>query len=220
MKSLNNIVIGISGLQHFRLRKPILLFLIALLIATVTVAGEASPPLPKHGGELIPWFWSVAGDQTALAHLAVVAIALLSAFLTVAELWSVKNPNTRPVTASSPITAEGEMNNVPTYGAAALLFQSNFSRTVLSGVAGLALVSTFDGLWQVEGIQQKPYFLALFVVFFLSFLFLSAVARGFTEVGRSRISIVRRYPRQDGKWTYPFRFVLLRARRLRRECED
>lgn len=171
---------------------------IALLIAAFTAAAEASP-----------WLWNVAGDESALAHLAVVAIAVLSAFLTVAELWSVKAPNTRPVTASSPAVPEGTVESVPMYGNVALLFKSNFARTVLSGLAGLALVATFDDLWGANVKGQKPYFLALFVSFFLVFLFLSAVARGFTEAGRSRISVVRRYPHRDGKWTYPFRRLWL-----------
>lgn len=162
--------------------------------------------------------WDSAYDEKRLARLAVFAIAFLAAFLTVAQLWEVPPPNTRAAaaTATSPVggaattttttttssssgssTTATQSTGTQVQGANTLLFSSNFARTVMSGLAGLALVSTFDGLWEKQGIQEKPYFLVLFVVFFLLILATIALLRGSTEALRSRVSLSRRYPRRQ-----------------------
>lgn len=190
----------------------------------------------------VAWLWDLGTDKTdksRLGRAVVFAIALLSAFLTVVEVWQIPPPNTRPVRVVREAQANENGNVVKTrveveagkgqaatyasYGATALLFQTNFARTVLSGLAGLALVSAFDGLWRDLGIQEKPYYLVLFVLYFVSLLFLSAFLRGSIEAVRSRISLARRMPGRPsdtkpslqqwaGYWVKRFWFWLLSLR--------
>jgi hypothetical protein len=167
----------------------------------------------------VAWLWAAASDKPRLARAVVFAIALLAAFLTVVEVWQIPPPNTRAVTVARESqrtengsvvqirteveAGKGQAATFATYGSTALLFQTNFARTVLSGLAGLALVSAFDGLWHDLGIEEKPYFLVLFVIFFLLILFASALIRGGIEALRSRVSLSRRMPGDiKPRWKY------------------
>lgn len=169
--------------------------------------------------EASAWLWSLGTDKEKLGRAVVFAIALLAAFLTVVEVWQIPPPNTRPVTVARESqlsengtvvqtrteveAGKGQAATYYTYGSTALLFQTNFARTVLSGLAGLALVSAFDGLWRDLGIQEKPYFLVLFVLFFLFFLFVSALFRGVIEAVRSRVALSRKMPGEiKPAWKY------------------
>lgn len=176
--------------------------------ATTTVEAQKKPEgikEPPRGW--LAQLWWMADQKPALGRAAVFAIALLAAFLTVVEVWQIPPPNTRAlnVRATPSAAADGSTSQADpkaqAYGGAALLFSSNFARTVLSGLAGLALVSTFDGLWLTDQgaktIQEKPYYLVLFVLFFLLILFTSALLRGLTEALRSRVALVRREPPHD-----------------------
>ncbi|HEX5717190.1 MAG TPA: hypothetical protein VF179_13580, partial [Thermoanaerobaculia bacterium] len=178
--------------------------------------GGGSGPEPTLNGSsrstpaALAFLWDLGVDKGRLARAVVFAIAFLAAFLTVVEVWQIPPPNTRPVrvvreaqpnengtVVKTRVEVEAEKGQAATfssYGATALLFQTNFARTVLSGLAGLALVSAFDGLWRDMGIQEKPYFLVLFVIYFAVILFSSALLRAGIEAFRSRISLVRRMP--------------------------
>ncbi len=162
------------------------------------------------------WLWTLADKKgekadsaNDLGKAAVFAIALLAAFLTAVEVWQIPPPRRRLRRVDEPGeedsaeagagsraagASDSSLATVPTYGTAALLFHSNFARTVLGGLAGMALVATFDGFWKNTGneFEEEPLYLVLFVTFFLIFLSLSALFRGLTEAIRSRVSLVRR----------------------------
>lgn len=176
----------------------------------VSATAEESKAGAKTG--IWAWFWSLADKREPnapaandLGKAAVFAIALLAAFLTVVEVWQIPPPRRSLRTengdeeprAGAGASAGGTAPDSPpgpSYGGATLQFNSNFARTVLGGLAGMALVATFDGFWKSEnnGFSEEPLYLVLFVLFFLSFLILSAGFRGFTEAMRSRVSLARR----------------------------
>lgn len=169
----------------------------------------------------VEWIWGAPGDPQRLARLAVLAIAFLAAFLTVVEVWQIPPPTTRPVTSVP--RSDGSTTKVETVELSSgkkidLLFQSNFARTVLTGLAGLALVSIFDEFWTKPGdeLEEKPYFLVLFVVFFVALLVVSAILRGIIEMFRSRISLARRMPGRKKSatayWIQRFWYWLLSLR--------
>ena len=151
--------------------------------------------------EAAAWLWELPLRKPDLARAAVIAIALLSAFLTVVAVWQIPPPST----AGTRVVAEGggaagaaeSANTVVavttvTKDAAPLQLSGNFARTVIAGLGGLALVSMFDSLWTVGDFDEKPYYLVLFVVFFVVGLLLSGIVRAANEALRSRVSIARR----------------------------
>lgn len=183
---------------------------------------------------VIDWLWKLPGGGSDLAKAAVIAIALLAAFLTVVEVWQLPPPqrwagqteagggqalsgNTPPLSPSDQAPPPADEGSTAKYGAANLLFGTNFARTVLAGLAGLALVGTFDGFWRDPngGFQEQLFYLVLFVAFFLALLTTSALMRGVTEALRSRVALARRYPaggnplKKLGAWLASWRSAIL-----------
>lgn len=171
---------------------------------------------------ILTWLWNLAdkkdgATRSDLGKAAVFAIALLAAFLTVVEVWQIPPPRRRlrrsddgeeeparggPSAEPAAGAADPSSSSAPTNGTATLLYTSNFARTVLSGLAGMTLVATFDGFWKDDqnGFAEEPLYLVLFVIFFLVFLVLSAVFRSVTEAVRSRVSLVRRAAPAGHPW--------------------
>jgi hypothetical protein len=156
---------------------------------------EADPGPPVLS---LRWFWTLGQEgqtPTPSMRATIVALALLIAFLTVVELWQVPPPNTSLIRAgdaakekestglrAAPAVAE------PAPGRVRNIFDSNFSRIVLSGLGGLAAITLIGD--EPKGFNERYYFI-LFVVFFVSGLVLSALIRGFGEAVRSRIVLSR-----------------------------
>lgn len=145
-------------------------------------------------GGLWNWLWSFGIEQAA-----VIAIALLSAFLTVVQVWQI------PASTNSfaPPPAGGESAKESGSEKPNSLLQSNFTTTVLSGIGGMAAVSLLDSvLGQDRNPWLRSYYLILFVLFFLTFLLASALLRGATEALRSRIAIPYEIPAWE-TWETP-----------------
>jgi hypothetical protein len=136
-----------------------------------------------------------------LERAAVVAIALLAAFLTAVQVWQIPPPSMR-ISGSEALAAEsagkpaGEDKAKAGQAAdlSAAFLSNNFVRTVLSGFTGLAAVTFLDSVWKEDGahgLNVKPFYLVLFVVFFLIILLLSALLLSLNEAVRSRIILSR-----------------------------
>ncbi len=147
-------------------------------------------------GDFFLWVWDLAPDLKPLDRAAVVSIAFLLAFLTVARLWKIPWAATE-LTASPPEAQPAEAPATtrpaePPKEETALT--SNLGKTVLSGLGGLAVVTFLEPFWQGGGITAKAYYLVWFVVIFVALLVLSATVRGFLEALRSRIASEHRPP--------------------------
>src|SRR5207245_632061 len=89
-------------------------------------------------------FWHIAAPGDSLDRWAVWFIALLAAFLTVVQVWQIppaENPLTRP--ADSVPNSAAAPSQARDRGAANVKFEpspfaSNFGKTIISGLAGLA----------------------------------------------------------------------------------
>lgn len=187
----------------------------------------ASPGLWDKAEAVFGWFWEIAatgkpGD--VLARIAVIAVALLSAFLTVVQVWQIPSPDTRLTdptrsadTKSSPPERAGD---APLAQAPSMWLGNKFAQTVVSGLGGLAAVSFLDDYWSETGVNAKAYYLVLFVVFFLVFLMTSALLRGVLEAVRSRVVLATptvawpRLPGKEGRWNQISRWARYRARRF------
>lgn len=156
----------------------------------------APPEEPAWPVATARWLWALPGDADPMARAAVIAIALLVAFLTVVELWQVPPParltevSNQEGKASAPEGSAPPAGDGETAGVSrALPFRSNLARTVVSGLGGLAVVAFADEYWTDANLDEKAYYLVLFVAFFLAGLLLSALVRGLVEAGRSRIAV-------------------------------
>lgn len=162
----------------------------------VEPARPTPSPWPEHASVrgVMSWLMDVSQDDASLGRVALVAMALIAALLTVIATWEV-TPATRPSTPVVPQKAEDKTAAPEKPPSLLGPFQGNFGRTVLSGLGGLAAVSFVeDSLWKDSGINAKGLYIVLFVGFFLAFLLISAVYQGVVEALRSRILVVNRPP--------------------------
>ena len=157
-------------------------------------AGPARAALPRGSGGWLgaswSWLWGVGADQTGrLGRAAVVAIALLVAFLTVVQVWQIPPPDTATATPAVAAQAAAPGGGGATASATSKFgpFDSNLANTVLAGLLGMFGVTALNPLWSAGGFDAKLYYLLLFVIFFLTLLLLSALLRSVAEALRSRI---------------------------------
>jgi hypothetical protein len=131
----------------------------------------------------------VPSSAGPLAQAALVSVSLLAAFLTVVQVWQIP-PVSRRLAGEPAVAAASALSTTGPVQPRALLaklLSNNFSRTVLGGLAGLFAVTILGSLLQAPGLRVldvEAYYLVLFVAFFLSLLFLSAIFRGLVEAGR------------------------------------
>ena len=198
---------------------PFLLTLCLAVVASLPASAMDGPAAPDSaGGNFnIHRLWEMAtagGAADGLARLAVIAIALLSAFLTVVQVWQIPAPDTRLTDPAQPAATAGDG---PLAQAPSTWLSNNFARTVVSGLGGLAVVSFLDASWEKANINARAYFLVLFVLFFLAFLLISAVLRGLLEALRSRVVLAAPPtawpPAGGGRWNQGVRRVRYLLRR-------
>jgi hypothetical protein len=168
------------------------------------------------------WLWSLWSDINSLNRAMVLMLALVAAFLTVVGVWQI--PWAPSAVAPSPAASSG---TAPAGGAAgagtqsaaltgtspALLAisQSNFARTVIAGLGSLVVISGLEATFFDKIEASKPFYLVMFVVFFLVLLFISAVLRGLGEALRSRVVLpYRPQPGWHGKGVDWVRYWCLR----------
>jgi hypothetical protein len=158
-----------------------------------TFAADYQPPAPEmaHAG----WQWlkehalkclKLINPCTSLDRFATWFIALLSAYLTVVQVWQI------PV-ASNPLTETPEKKDDTKATATSFdpsPFASNFGKTVVTGLGGLAA----DAILKSFGTQPDPagkqFYIAWFVALFFFILGLFAFIRGGVEAIRARVAVV------------------------------
>jgi hypothetical protein len=176
----------------------------------VTRTGAAAPqagrPEPaRRAAGLRRWirscFQAMGVDAAHLDRVTVAAIALLAAFLTVVQTWQIPPSNTplanqQSAPASASKAAAPAAGEPPGTGAAAgknaSPFDSNFARTVFSGLGGMFAVTFLESVWNNKdnkGFDAKSLYLILFVVFFLAILLSFSLLRAAGEALRSRVAV-------------------------------
>lgn len=165
-------------------------------LSSAAAIREADPGPPVLS---LQWFWTLGQEgqtPTPSMRATIAALALLIAFLTVVELWQVPPPSTSLIRTAD-TTKENETGRMraapsvaadPSPGRVKNIFDSNFSRIVLSGLGGLAAITLIGD--EPKGFNERYYFI-LFVFFFVTGLVLSALIRGIGEAVRSRIVLSR-----------------------------
>lgn len=168
--------------------------------------GQAPPRGTPDSWFVTPfmWLWGLAPGAPDLPKFVIVAIALLAAALTVAALWRLEGDGPTPAAAPPPPAAAGAAGVSGAAGAAGATgaagertarpvyptdaFNNNFSRTILSGLAGLLVLSFLQISWQNLFADANPFYIAWFIALFVVLLWIYALARGLVEALRSRIA--------------------------------
>lgn len=154
--------------------------------------------LASWSREMLDWMATLSNHPALLAQAALVSLAFLLALLTVIATWEIPPAKTLP---SRPQPSKDEKGGAepnasePTDGGGSLpaIFQSNFAKTVLSGLGGLVAISLVDeSFWRGAGVVSRPHYLFLFITFFLAILLSSALFQGIVEALRSRVVLTRR----------------------------
>lgn len=156
--------------------------------------GGSNPAAGWRGWPL--WLWNLGAEQKPLERLAVLAIAVLAAFLTVVQIWRAPLPQPRrqaperggpagnATRAARP--AETEEPESP--------FASRFGKTVISGLGGLAAVTVLQSLRGQQATRVESYYVVWFTLSFFGLLVLGAFLQGVVEGVRSRVAIEHRPP--------------------------
>lgn len=135
-------------------------------------------------------------DQVNTARTALKAIAFLLAFLTVVGVWKIPPSQTRltgpqgvaPTAGAADAKADAKSDAAKIQESASP-FGSNFGRTVIAGVGGIAAIEILkDAFPTAEGFNPRAFYMLWFVVFFFIILLLSSVMRAWAECLRSRIA--------------------------------
>ena len=139
-------------------------------------------------------FWDIAAPGDSLDRWAVWFIALLAAFLTVVQVWQIP-PAENPLTRPTPDPEFGSRAESSGHGAANVKFEpspfaSNFGKTIISGLAGLAAETVVTSLEGKPSPQDHEFYIIWFVVLFFAWLTILGIARAFAEAIRSRFAIV------------------------------
>jgi len=135
---------------------------------------------------------------TTLDQSAILFIALLAAFLTVVQVWQIPEPENplkvKTVTATAQAAGGSQTASAQASEAKAAFepspFASNFGKTVITGLTGLAAETVLKSLEGKPTADDKEYYIVWFVIFFFLLLPGLALFRAIVEAIRSRIAII------------------------------
>jgi len=143
----------------------------------------------------IRWLWELADPLKSLDRMAVLLIALLAAFLTVVQIWQIPEPE-NPLAAkamASDQNAGGAQTGEPKPAFAPSPFASNFGKTVIAGLGGLAAETVLKALEGKPSAEDKEFYIIWFILFFFALLVVTAGLRAMAEALRARLAIIH-YP--------------------------
>ena len=161
-----------------------------------TQSFHRSPDIRPTAPQRPSWFMGIAAALGEPGRTAILWIAVLTAFLTVATLWKVpgNDAGVVPVVSVVPVVQPPAPAPQPVVNAdtpksddSGDVFRSNLGRTVLSGLTGIAAVTILKDIWGISGPVGQSVFASVFIVTFFLILFVSAILRAFIEGARDRI---------------------------------
>jgi len=142
------------------------------------------------------WLWRLTGTLEKLDRMAVLLIAFLAAFLTVVQVWQIPSPDD-PQSAQTPQPTKGGQNDAAKTQAGGTKsayepspFASNFGKTVITGLGGLAAETVLTSFGNKPSADDKEFYVVWFVIFFFLILVLGAFLRAVGEALRERVTIV------------------------------
>ncbi len=142
-------------------------------------------------------FWEFACPKS-LDQWAIFFIALLAAFLTVVQVWQIppaENPLTGLAKSSDDkkdIGGAKTTESKPAFDPSP--FASNFGKTVIFGLGGLAAETVLKSLENKPSGEDKQFYIVWFILFFFLLLLLTAALRGVVEALRTRLAIIYNPP--------------------------
>jgi hypothetical protein len=126
----------------------------------------------------IRWLWE-QGPQSPVERTGVLAIAIITAFLTIIALWQIPPPETG--TAEAKDANQGQ----PTFSP----FASRYGQTVLAGIGGLLVTEIAKTIGnQPPAPESRWFYIYSFIGWFIILLVLLNFFRAFTEALRFRLS--------------------------------
>ncbi len=132
----------------------------------------------------LSWMWGLDQSDSLLIRLAILLIALLTAYLTVVAIWNIP-PAENPLAAKPADKSAGATSS-------ASPFATDFGKTVIAGLSGLAVVEVAKSL---GGDQASPgsrwFYIVWFVFFFFVMLFGLSLVRALAEGLRAVVAIPR-----------------------------
>ena len=159
----------------------------------------------------IRWLWDLGnGISSSLSKFAVLCIALLAAFLTAVGIWQIPTPTSASVTTTG--TTQTTTTTTTTAGTTTVvkpsLLDSNFARTVVSGLGGLALATLMLDAFESADSKgpSQQFYVVWFTVWFFFWLLgsslIKAVAEGFRAISHiSRTDMnAGGAPAKDRRW--------------------
>jgi hypothetical protein len=139
----------------------------------------------------IRWLWNLDTGKP-LERMAVLLIALLTAFLTIIAIWQIPAPADPFPEVKKPAAGDGKPAPAPANAPGdSSPFSSRFGKTVIAGLAGLIAAEVTKTL-----ANEKPspdsrwYYIVWFIVFFFFLLISLNLWRALVEALRSRFAIV------------------------------
>ncbi|MGB2678057.1 MAG: hypothetical protein WAN12_13320 [Candidatus Acidiferrum sp.] len=149
-----------------------------------------------HWRFITPFYWLLKLDQqdTPLQRMAILLIALLTAFLTVVAIWQIPatdDPMARKRGDDKSQDKGENKNGTPTDGSP---FTTKIGKTVLAGLGGLVFAEVTKALGnQQPSADSKWYYIVAFIYFFFVLLLGLNILRGLVEALRARVAIIH-YP--------------------------
>jgi len=149
----------------------------------------------------VAWLWELADSAESLDRMTVLLIAFVAAFLTVVQVWQIPSPDNPQAgqksdsgTDSANSGKDNDTGKTKTSASKSAYepspFASNFGKTVITGLGGLAAESVLKSLENKPSANDKEFYVVWFVIFFFLILVLGALVRALGEAVRERIAIV------------------------------
>jgi hypothetical protein len=139
---------------------------------------------------LIQWMWQLDLTDTLLLRLAILLIALLTAYLTVVAIWNIPAAD-NPLAPDSGKPANGQ----PT-ATKPSPFAGNFGQTVIAGLSGLAVTEVAKALGGADQSTSpsasRYFYIVWFIIFFFLLLFSLSFLRACAE-GLRAVVVIPRY---------------------------
>jgi hypothetical protein len=156
-----------------------------------------------HWPRAFRWVWSLDSGDDSLVRLAVLLIALLTAFLTVVAIWQIPPPQSPLAAKNGDTQKNGDAQKPDAAAAAGSPFSTKFGQTVIAGLGGLVAtdITKAFGTNKSSG-DANWYYIAWFILFFFALLLLLNIFRALVEAMRARVVLVY-WPEgpRPGAWT-------------------
>ena len=134
------------------------------------------------------WLWTLDLKDTPVERLAVLLIAVLTAFLTIVAVWQI--PPAETAAAGNPTAGQAPPATVATSP-----FTTKFGLTVIAGLGGLVATEVTKALGnQTPSEDVKWYYIVWFILSFFVLLLLLNLLRGIAEAVRARVAILHYAP--------------------------